>query len=143
MLSFTGDVERKDMDGSFSFLNNNEYHFELEGRVQGRIVRLNAQMARIYFVIGLEEVSAPSEIQVKDMTLKEFAPMIPPNNNVILMWTSDYEIYYKGHVLVKLKMQRQYSCQAFVSAVGGSEAVHKSPFPRPLEHPHSLFSLPL
>ena len=53
---------------------------------------------------------------MKDLTLKEFAPMIPPNNNVILMWTSDYEIHYKGQVLVKLKMQRQYSCRAFVRA---------------------------
>ena len=26
-------AESKDMDGSFSFLNNNEYHFELEGRI--------------------------------------------------------------------------------------------------------------
>ena len=66
-------------------------------------------------------MSAPSEIQVKDLTLKEFAPMIPPNNNIILMWTSDYEIHFKGQVLVKLKMQRQYSCRAFVRAVAGSE----------------------
>ena len=78
-------------------------------------------MARIYFVSGLEEVSAPSEIQVKDLTLKEFAPMIPPNSNIILMQTSDYEIHYKGWVLVKLKMQLQYSCRAFVRAVAGSE----------------------
>ena len=32
------------------------------------------------------------------------------------MQTSDYEIHYKGQVLVKLKMQRQYSCRAFVRA---------------------------
>ena len=50
-------AESVDMDGSFSFLNDNEYHFELEGRVQGRIARLNGQMARIYFVSALEEVS--------------------------------------------------------------------------------------
>jgi hypothetical protein len=125
MLSFTGDIERKDMDGSFSFLNNNEYLFELEGRVQGCIACLNRQMAQIYFVSGLEEVFAPLEIQVKGVTLKEFAHMIPwpPNNKAILMWTSDHEIHHKGRVLVKLKMQRQYSCQAFVCAVGGSKAV--------------------
>jgi hypothetical protein len=113
MLLFTRDImiERKDMDGNFSFLNIKRCHFELdsERRVQGHIARL----------------SAPSEIQVKDLTLKEFAPMTPSNNNTILMWTSDYEIHYKGHVLVKLKMQQQYSCQSFVRAVAqaGSEAV--------------------
>jgi hypothetical protein len=110
-------AESKDMmDGGFSFLNkNNEYHFEFAGSVQGRIARLNGQMARIYFVSGLEEgVSAPSEIQVKDLRLNEFAPMIQPNNNVILTWTSDYNIHYKRQFLVKLKMQQQYSCRAFV-----------------------------
>ena len=107
------------MDGSFSFLNdNNEYVFAVEeGQIQGRIARLNNQMARIYFVrnyidtdgvSAMELVVTPSDIEVKDMTLKENAPMIPPSGNPLLLWTSDYEIYYKGRILVRLKMQRQY-----------------------------------
>jgi hypothetical protein len=109
-----------EMDGSFSFLNNNESSFALEGQIQGRIARLNGQMARIYFVrnyvnadgvTAVESVCTPPDIDVKDMTLKEAAPMIPPNSNILLMWTSDYEIHYKGRLLVHLKMQRQYSCR--------------------------------
>ena len=105
------------MDGSFSFLNDNEYVFAVEGQIQGRIARLNNQMARIYFVrnyidtdgvSAMELVVTPSDIEVKDMTLKEIAPMIPPSGNPLLLWTSDYEIHYKGRLLVRLKMQRQY-----------------------------------
>ena len=106
------------MDGSFSFLNDNEYVFAVEGQIQGRIARLNNQMARIYFVrtyidtdgvvSAMELVVTPSDIEVKDMTLKENSPMIPPNGNPLLLWTSDYEIHYKGRLLVRLKMQRQY-----------------------------------
>ena len=110
------------MDGSFSFLNdNNEYVFavEEEGQIQGRIARLNSQMARIYFVrtyidtnnnnaMELMMVDTPSDIEVKDMTLKENAPRVPPSGNPLLLWTSDYEIHYKGRLLVRLKMQRQY-----------------------------------
>jgi hypothetical protein len=106
-----------DMNGSFSFLNDNEYHFVLDGGVQGRIARLNGQMARIYFVkmggetVVEELILAPAELEVRDTTLKEVAPRMPPNNDIILMWTSDYEIHYKGLLLVQLKMQRQYSCR--------------------------------
>ena len=111
------------MDGSFkfSFLNDNEYVFAVEeGQIQGRIARLNSQMARIYFVrtyidtnnnaMELMMVDTPSDIEVKDTTLKENAPMIPPSGNPLLLWTSDYEIHYKGRLLLRLKMQRQYEC---------------------------------
>ena len=111
------------MDGSFSFLNdNNEYVFAVEeGQIQGRIARLNSQMARIYFVrtyidtnnnnaMELMMVDTPSDIEVKDMTLKENAPRVPPSGNPLLLWTSDYEIHYKGRLLLRLKMQRQYDC---------------------------------
>ena len=112
------------MDGScFSFLNDNEYVFAVEeGQIQGRIARLNSQMARIYFVrtyidtnnnnnaMELMMVDTPSDIEVKDMTLKENAPRVPPSGNPLLLWTSDYEIHYKGRLLVRLKMQRRYDC---------------------------------
>ena len=114
------------MDGSFSFLNDSEYVFavEEEGQIQGRIARLNSQMARIYFVrtyidtnnnnaMELMMVDTPSDIEVKDMTLKENAPRVPPSGNPLLLWTSDYEIHYKGRLLVRLKMQRQYECGAW------------------------------
>jgi hypothetical protein len=103
-----GDI---DMSSSFSFLNDNEYHFALDDGVQARITRLNGQMARIYFVKMGAVVDAPAELVVRDTTLKEVAPTIPPNNDILLMWTSDYEIHYKGWLLVQLKMQRQYSCR--------------------------------
>ena len=117
------------MGGSFSFLDDDEYSFALEGPIQGRIARLNGQMARIYFVrtyvnadgvMAAASVCTPPGIDVKDMTLKEAAPMIPPNNDILLMWTSDYEIHYQGRLLVELRMPRQYACG--LTAVRGESA---------------------
>jgi len=110
------------MDGSFSFLNNKVYTFPISRSpsIQGNIACLNAQMARVYFtqsttnaegVAAVHEIESPSDIQVHDITLREAAPRLPPNNNFILMWTSDYEIQYRGQLILKLKMQRQYSCR--------------------------------
>jgi len=103
-------------DGSFSFLNNNMYTFPIPTslEIQGNIERLNTQIARLYFTqgpINKQEIPTPPEIQVTDTTLREPAPKMPPNDNIILMWTSDYEVKYDGQLILKLNMQRQYSCR--------------------------------
>ena len=83
------------MYGSFSFLNDQSKQPDGSNLFVRTYTNSDSVSATVL-------VNTPSDIEVKDMTLKENTPMIPPNHdgNPLLLWTSDYEIHYKGHLLV-------------------------------------------
>jgi hypothetical protein len=114
------------MENSFSFLSNRVYTFPVSTSpsIQGNIAALNSQIARIYFTQSIQnednttthqDIPTPLNITVIDTTLDELAPQYPPNDNFIILWTSDYEIQYNYQTILKLNMKRQYTCTSLIS----------------------------
>ena len=105
------------VEGSFSYLNDNEYCFPIGDSIRGRISRLGDQLATITFLqdtvnehgitISTAVIPPPPFVTVQDTTLNAPATMLPPFN-IMLIWTSNYEISVNGTPLLILKMQRQY-----------------------------------
>ena len=112
---------QKIMNNSFSFTDDKVFSFCIGlPNIQGHISRLNSHMARIYFTKTLtnttllvsQEIPMPVDIVVNDLTLKERAPSVPPNNNIILMWSSNYNVQYNGKTILCLTTKREYNCCA-------------------------------
>ena len=98
--------------GSLSYFNSNTFVFQIDDVTQGRITRLDATVARLYFVSRDATGNyVPSPVP-GNLTLREsLTGMLVPVlfDTFFIAWTSSYELRDGAAVVLSLDVQREQS----------------------------------
>ncbi len=103
-------TDQTNFRGSISFLNGKTFTFELDGGIQGRITRIDDNLARIYF--GLLDIAGdfipapvPRQLTLHNVVNDENVPVL--GNEMFLMWARNYELRQDGEAVIYFYNQRQ------------------------------------
>lgn len=92
---------------TFSYLNDNEYKFQTKSGHQGRIRRVNRNIARIFFVnaSGETETTIPNGVMCQD---GQALNILPFHDSFLITWVDRFAILENGiHIMIieNLKLQ--------------------------------------
>ncbi len=95
---------------SFSYSSDDTFVFHIDGGLQGRISRIDANIARIYFVRldpseGFVQVPVPASLRLHDTTNRATVPV--HNKEFLIACTGSYELRMGEVTLLSLDAQRQ------------------------------------
>jgi hypothetical protein len=104
--------------GSFSYYNDESFEWKLDDAIQIRITRIDATIARLYFVsrIGtknpengnnetLAQIPVPTGLSLYESVSKNRVPIY--HDEFLIAWTGNYELKRNGCTVLNLHVQRQ------------------------------------
>ena len=96
--------------GSFSYFDDNTHVFQINDNTQGRITRLDANIARMYFVILDGNGDYVAAAVPPNLTLRESVTRLPVpvfRDSMFIAWTASYELMDDANVVLSLDVQRR------------------------------------
>ncbi len=110
---------------SFSYNSDDTFVFNIDGGLQGRIARIDANVARIYFVkldsaLGFVQAPVPSNMRLHDTLNQAVVPV--HHGEFLVAWNGCYELRIGGATALSLDVERRqairtrFECDSHSSA---------------------------
>ena len=95
---------------TFSYTDDDTFVFNIDGGIQGRIARIDANVARMYFVkvdpaAGYVQVSVPTTLTLHDTANARNVPV--HRGEFLLCWNGNYELRIGGKVALSIDVERR------------------------------------
>ena len=95
---------------SFSYTADDTFVFNIDGGVQGRIARIDANIARMYFVkvdpvAGYVQVPVPVHVSLHDTANARCVPV--HRGEFFLCWNGNYELRVSGSAALSIDVERR------------------------------------
>jgi hypothetical protein len=96
--------------GSFSYFNDNTLVFQIDDVTQGRITRIDATVARLYFMSrdatgNYVPSQVPGNLTLRETSTGILTPVL--FDSFFIAWTSSYELKDGAAIVLSLDVQRQ------------------------------------
>jgi hypothetical protein len=96
--------------GSFSYINDDTSFFIMDDQTQGRITRVDTDIARLYFMTLAADGSyvpgpVPANMRLHNMVTHLDVPV--HNNELLITWFGNYELRRGNDTILSLDVQRQ------------------------------------
>ncbi len=95
---------------SFSYLSDDEFKFQTKLGHQGRIRRVNRNVARIFFVNANGETTVPNGITCQD---GQALNILPFHNSFLITWVDRFAILENGIHIMIIENQKLQSIRMF------------------------------
>ncbi len=111
-------TDQINFQGSFSFLNGKTFTFEVDGGIQGRITRIDENLARIYFGrldMAGNFIPAPVPRQLTLHNVDDDVDVPVLGNEMVLMWARNYELRQDDEAVIHFNNQRQHAIRTLLA----------------------------
>lgn len=93
---------------SFLYTGDDTFVFNVDGGLQGRIARIDSNVARIYFVnmdSGYAQSAVPTNMRLHDVVNNSVVPV--HHGEFLIVWNGCYELRIGGATVLSLDVERR------------------------------------
>jgi hypothetical protein len=100
--------------GSFPYVVDKTFTFEVDAVIQGRISRIDRDVARIYFMRRDDQAAGnfvpapvPGHLTLHDVDRRKVVPV--HRNQLFITWMANYELRHGNEAVLCLKAEHQHA----------------------------------